>query len=133
MQEGNCHLKKKKKNRIRLEITCNWNYFPQEVPSPWRISYQHQGGWNQPRKKSLGYICYIQTVAIHSLSFAVTCCHSLYHLLSFVVTLYHSLSLVVTSCHSMYHSSVCLKTTEIKHGFFELVVTIVLLFKYATF
>ena len=73
----------------------------------------------------------------HSLSFTVTCCttplvvipcHSLYHSLSFVVSLdalycrchslslvvircttcCHSLSLVVIWCHSMYHSSVFL-------------------------
>ena len=44
----------------------------------------------------------------HSLSFFVTRCHSLYHLLSLVVTrchslsiVYHLLSFVVTRCHSL--------------------------------
>ena len=66
------------------------------------------------KKKKLGEI----VTRCHSLSFVVTCCHSLYHSLSFVVTrctncchslsfvhlLYQSLSFVVICCHSFYHS-----------------------------
>ena len=45
------------------------------------------------------------TSACDSLSFVVTCCHSLYHWLPFVFTrhhsLYHSFSLVAIHCHSL--------------------------------
>ena len=62
------------------------------------------------RCHSLSFFCY-------SLSFVVTCCHSLLFVITWCVTrcttrchsLYLSLSLVVIQCHSIYHSSVFYK------------------------
>ena len=34
MREGKSPFEKKKSG-IELVVTFNWNYFPQEVPSPW--------------------------------------------------------------------------------------------------
>ena len=67
-------------------------------------SYQHHIIW----KKEVWPKLPLVVTSRHSMPPVVTCCHSLYHLLSFGVTrchlLYHSLSFVVIRCHSLYHS-----------------------------
>ena len=46
-----------KRNKLRLAIPFN---FPQDIPSPWGISYEYLPGWlNRTRKKSSDHVCVI--------------------------------------------------------------------------